>query len=78
MTKGKLAAYRINQNGNIAIRLTVSGNVGADGRAVLDELGLTPLVDVANCREIITTTPAQLDFVRGQLLARGVIDGPAA
>mgnify|MGYP001569344612 FL=1 len=55
------------------IRVVVRGNVGADGRAKLDVLGMTPVVDVANCREKWVASPAELDFLRDALLAEGLV-----
>lgn len=78
VTPGTFSAYRVQHNGAVAIKLMVRGNVGAGGRDVLNKLGFIPVVDIANCRELLTTTPAELDAARNALIAAGVIVRPAA
>ena len=72
MQIGKLEIYKT-QHG---VRVVVRGNVGADGRAVLDELKMTPVVDISNCREIFVQSAPDLDKIRCALLEKGIIVKP--
>ena len=78
MEKGKLELTRYVRDGAVVICVVVRGNVGNEGRAVLDRLGMTPRVDIANCREKYVSTAAEIDVLRNALLAAGIVDGPKA
>lgn len=73
---GKLAISRVMRNGKPSVRIAVHGNVGAEGRAILDELKMTPVVDMSNTQEIIVTSAEELDAVRNALVAKGIVEGP--
>jgi hypothetical protein len=72
-TKGTLALEKLTINGQIKIRVIVRGNVGGEGRAILDTLGMTPVIDIANTREKFVTTPEDLDALRNALVSQGVV-----
>lgn len=74
--KGTLALEKFTIDGKVVIRVIVRGNVGAEGRAVLDTLGMTPVTDIANTREKFVTTPAELDTLRNALVSQGIVCGP--
>ena len=76
MEKGTLALEKFAIDGKVTIRVIVRGNIGAERRAVLDTLGMTPVVDVMNCREKFVTTPQELDALRTALVSQGVVYGP--
>ena len=75
--KGTLSLSRIAKDGKPAILVQVRGNVGDENRAKLDALNMLPAVDIANCRQITVTTPAELDTIRNALLEQGIVDGPS-
>jgi hypothetical protein len=70
-TKTTMQLQRVEKGGKPAIRLVVR-NASAELRVLLDTLGILPVCDIANCREIICSTPAELDAARNPLLARVV------
>jgi hypothetical protein len=74
--KGTLALERYVKNGKTLIRVIVRGNVGTEGRAKLDALGMLPVVSIANTREKFVSTPAELDTLRSALVNQGVVYGP--
>ncbi|MDO8684464.1 MAG: hypothetical protein Q7N50_13395 [Armatimonadota bacterium] len=76
MAIGTLSCYRVQKDGKTAIRVVVAGNVGAAGRAVLDTLHMTMCTDMANRRERIVSTPAELDALRDALLLAGIVAKP--
>lgn len=74
-TKGTLALEKFTINGRTEIRVIVRGNVGPEGRAKLDVLGMTPVTNIANTREKFVTTPEELDTLRDALVSQGVVYG---
>jgi len=74
--KGALELYRRIRDGKTVIAVRVVGNVGDDNRAKLDALNILPVVGITNCREIVTTTPEQLDAIRNALVAQDIVNGP--
>ena len=78
MEKGKLELTRYVRDGSVVICVTVRGNVGDAGRAVLDRLGMLPRINIANCREKYVSDAADLDALRNALLTAGIVDGPKA
>jgi len=49
-------------------RLIIKGNVGSEGRKLMDKLGLTCVSDIANCREYWSDNNSQLMSVRKSLI----------
>jgi hypothetical protein len=74
--KGQLELQKFQRDGKVLIRVIVRGNVGADGRVILDTLGMTPVVDIANCREKYVSTPVDLDTLRDALVTHGIVERP--
>lgn len=73
---GTLAMQRVTVDGQPAVRVLVRGNVGADGRAALTALGMTPVLDISNCRERVVATDADLFALRDALVAQGLVVTP--
>jgi len=61
-----MALERVMSGGKPAIRLVVRG-ADAKMREICDGLGIMPVCDIANCRDRICTTPAELDACREPL-----------
>ena len=74
--RGTLVAQRVTADGRPAIRVLVRGNVGAEGRAKLTVLGMTPVLDISNCRERIVTTDAEFVSLRDALVAQSLVITP--
>ena len=73
--KPQLTLERVTRNGKTAIRLIVR-NATPELRPLLDELGILPVCDIASVREIICSSPEELDAARNPLLP--LFDGKGA
>lgn len=51
-------------------RITITGNVGSDGRAILDDLNMTSVNNIANSREYWSSIESELQTVRRGLINR--------
>ncbi len=71
--KGTLAIQKVMHTGKPAARILVRGNVGQENRDKLTALGMTPVVDISNCREKICTTNDELIALRDTLIAEGIV-----
>lgn len=69
--KTTMQLERTMRNGKPAIRLIVR-NANAELITLLDGLGINPVADIANTREIVCSTPTELDAARKPLLSRVV------
>ena len=72
--KGTLVIQRITVDGQIAARIMVRGNVGAEGRAKLDALCMTPVMDMFNCRERVCYTQAEAVALRDALIEQELVE----
>ena len=75
--KGKLEMQRLTKNGKPAIRVIVRGNIGQENRDKLDILGMTPVLDISNCREAIIFSAAELGALRDALIEQGIVEMPS-
>ena len=64
-----LSLQHTTQVGKRAIRIVVRGNMGEQGRELLNSVGMVGVSDMANTYEAICTTPEQIDAVRKPILA---------
>jgi hypothetical protein len=56
----------------IEIEVSIRGNVGDEGRAKLDALGMSPKEDFTNYRYKIVKTPEELEALRRALIDAGL------
>lgn len=71
--QGTLAIQAITRNGIAVARVIVRGNVGDENRAKLDNLGMTPVIDISNCREKIVTNNEDVITLRNALIEQGIV-----
>ncbi len=73
MEKGTLEVYRCIIDGKSAARVVVRGNVGKEGWAILDNLGMTPVEDISNCHEKMVYSPSEFHELSDALRQAGVV-----